>query len=107
MTWPADPPEETYVLRLFVTGTTTRSLRAIANVRRVCDEHLAGRFDLEVVDVYADPDATREHQIVATPTLVKVRPEPVRRLIGDLSDPARLLSLLDIATPGVSRERLS
>ncbi len=107
MTWPESPLPQPYVLRLFVTGTTTRSLRAIANIRRICDEHLAGRCELEVVDVYANPEATREFQIVATPTLVKILPEPMRRIIGDLSDSPRVLAGLNIAPAGVSTEALS
>jgi len=83
-------------LRLFVTGSTPRSARAIANMRRICEENLHGRYDLEVVDVYENPDATRELQIVATPTLVKLLPEPLRRIIGDLSDQERVLAGLNL-----------
>ncbi|HEV2677519.1 MAG TPA: circadian clock KaiB family protein [Aliidongia sp.] len=95
----AEPPEETskiYKLRLFVTGSTPRSTRAIENMRRICEENLKGQYDLEVVDVYQNPDATRELQIVATPTLVKILPEPLRRIIGDLSDQERVLAGLDL-----------
>jgi circadian clock protein KaiB len=99
MSWPPTPAAETYVLRLFVAGSTLRSQRAISDVRRICDEHLAGRFDLEVVDVYAHPEATRDFQIVATPTLVKVRPEPLRRIIGDLSDHPKIVRSLNIIAP--------
>jgi circadian clock protein KaiB len=90
---PARDPDR-YVLRLFVTGTTPRSQRAISNTRSLCDERLKGRYELEVIDVYKDPEATREYQIVATPTLVKAFPEPSRRIIGDLSDRERLLEVL-------------
>ena len=83
---------ERYVLRLFVTGATNRSQRAIENLRKICEENLAGRYDLEVIDVYQNPDAIRELQVVATPTLVKVLPEPLRRIIGDLSDRERVLA---------------
>ena len=100
MTWPEPRSEETMVLRLFVIGTTSRSQRAITNIRRFCDKHLPSRFDLEVIDVYLNPEATREFQIVATPTLVKVRPEPLRRLVGDLSDEARILASLNIPDAG-------
>jgi circadian clock protein KaiB len=85
-----------YVLRLFVTGTTARSQRAIANMHKICEENLAGRYDLEVIDVYKNPDATRDYQVVATPTLVKVLPEPPRRIIGDLSDQEKLVAGLNI-----------
>jgi circadian clock protein KaiB len=85
-----------YKLRLFVTGSTPRSTRAIANMRKICEENLRGRYDLDVVDVYENPDATRELQIIATPTLVKILPEPLRRIIGDLSDKERVLAGLNL-----------
>lgn len=91
---PRDEPR--YVLRLFVTGTTSRSQRAIANMQKICQERLAGHFELQVIDVYQNPEATREFQVVATPTLVKVLPEPLRRIIGDLSDRERVLAGLNI-----------
>lgn len=102
MSWPEPPAPPSYVLRLFVTGTTPRSQRAISNVRRFCDEHLPG-CDLEVIDIYANPEATREFQIVATPTLVKLHPSPPRRLIGDLSDAAKLRASLNLAALGGSQ----
>lgn len=86
-----------YVLRLYVTGTTARSERAIANAKQLCETFLADRYNLEIVDIYQDPAAAREHQIVAAPTLVRVQPTPLRRLIGDLSDQARVLAGLDLA----------
>ena len=86
-----------YTLRLFITGSTPRSTRAIANMRRICEERLKGLYSLEVIDVYQDAEATRAMQIVATPTLVKVLPEPLRRIIGDLSDEERVLAGLDIS----------
>ncbi|WP_246725331.1 circadian clock KaiB family protein [Beijerinckia sp. L45] len=88
------------MLRLFVAGTTTRSHNAITNVRRICDYHLAGRFDLEVIDVYTHPEDTREFQIVATPTLVKVAPPPLRRIVGDLSNLDRVLDGLSLGSSG-------
>jgi circadian clock protein KaiB len=97
---PADRPADRYVLRLFVTGTTARSQRAIANMRRICEENLAGRYDLEVIDVYQNPRATQDLQVVATPTLVKVLPEPLRRIIGDLSDRERVLAGLNLLPLG-------
>ena len=90
-------PSGHYVLRLFITGSTARSTRAIENMRRICEENLKGRYSLEVIDVYQDPEATRAMQIVATPTLVKMLPEPLRRVIGDLSDEERVLAGLHIA----------
>lgn len=85
-----------YKLYLFVTGSTPRSMRAIENMRQICDENLKGRYTLEVVDIYDHPEATQELQIVASPTLVKVLPEPLRRIIGDLSDKERVLAGLNI-----------
>jgi circadian clock protein KaiB len=87
---------EQYKLCLFITGSTPRSTRAIENMRRICEENLKGRYDLEVIDVYQNPEATRELQIVATPTLVKMLPEPLRRIIGDLSNRERVLAGLNL-----------
>jgi circadian clock protein KaiB len=94
------PKDERYVLRLFVTGTTNRSQRAIANMRKICEENLAGRFDLEVIDIYQNPEATRDLQVIATPTLVKILPEPLRRIIGDLSDREKVLAGLNLSPAG-------
>ena len=94
----ADGPP--YVLRLFVTGTTARSARAISNLRRVCEERLRGAYVLEVIDIYQHPSAAKEHQIVAAPTLVKMRPLPVRRIIGDLADREHLLAGLGLQSDG-------
>jgi circadian clock protein KaiB len=93
---PDDSRNGHYKLRLFVTGSTPRSARAIANMRKICEENLHGQYDLEVVDVYANPDATRELQVIATPTLVKILPEPLRRIIGDLSDREKVLAGLNL-----------
>ena len=85
-----------YLLRLYVTGTTGRSMRAIQNVRRICEEHLRGLYDLEVVDIYKNLPLARGDQIIAAPTLIRRLPEPLRRLIGDMSDEQRVLVGLDI-----------
>lgn len=77
--------QETFRLRLFIAGMTPRSRDAIANIKQLCEELLAGRYDLEVVDVYQQPQRARADQIIAVPTLLKVSPKPPRRLIGDLS----------------------
>jgi circadian clock protein KaiB len=103
----ADLSQGPYKLRLFITGSTPRSTRAIENMRRICAENLEGRFDLEVVDVYQNPEATKELQIIATPTLVKILPEPLRRIIGDLSDRERVLAGLDLAPLGEDDEARS
>jgi circadian clock protein KaiB len=92
----ATPSARRYSLRLFVTGTTPRSVRAIQNIRAICEERLHGRYDLEVVDIYQHPEQAKPDQIVVAPTLLKSLPAPVRRLIGDLSDEARVLAGLDL-----------
>ena len=91
--------EERYVLRLYVTGSTPRSSIAIRNLRNICEEHLHGRYDLEVIDLYQQPVLASGEQIIAAPTLIKKRPEPPHRIIGDLSDSVRVLYGLSILTP--------
>ena len=90
--------EETgrYLLRLYVTGTTPASARAIERVQGICEEHLRGRYDLEVVDIYQLPALARDQQIVATPTLIRVLPAPLRRFIGDLSRVENVLFGMDL-----------
>ena len=83
--------QEHFVLRLFVTGMTPRSTRAISAVRSLCEEFLAGRYDLEIIDVYQQPKLSQDEQIIATPTLVKKEPTPQRRMIGDMTNRKRLL----------------
>jgi circadian clock protein KaiB len=90
---------ERYVLRLYVTGMTARATRAIENVREICDEHLEGRYDLEVVDVYQQPVLAKDEQIIAAPTLIKKLPLPLRRIIGDMSQRDRVLLGLDLIRP--------
>jgi circadian clock protein KaiB len=85
-----------YILRLYVTGSTGRSLRAIHNLKKLCEEHLSEDYDLEVIDIYNDPAAAREAQIIAAPTLVKKLPLPIRKFVGDLSDTQKILVALDI-----------
>jgi circadian clock protein KaiB len=85
-----------YVLRLYVSGSTSKSALAIENIKRICEEHLKNRYDLEVIDIYQQPHLAREEQIVAVPTLIKRFPLPLRRLIGDLSNPKRVLAGLDL-----------
>lgn len=93
---PTSAGKPSYVLRLYVTGSTLRSTRAIETMRRICEERLAGRYSLEVIDIYQNPEASREGQIIAAPTLVKMLPAPLRRIIGDLSDEERVLTSLDL-----------
>jgi circadian clock protein KaiB len=85
-----------YVLRLYIIGTTPQSMRAVANARRICDEHLQGRYELEVIDVSRRPALAEGEQIIATPTLIKKLPLPLRRFIGDLSHTDRVLLGLDL-----------
>ena len=85
-----------YILRLYVTGSTGNSLRAVHNLKRLCEEHLGNDYDLEVIDIYKDPEAAREAQIVAAPTLVKRLPLPIRKFVGDLSNTQKVLVGLDI-----------
>lgn len=88
--------EKKYILKLYVTGATRRSQRAITNLNAICEEHLQGHYELEVVDIYQSPLLAKDADILAAPTLVKQLPLPVRRLIGDLSEPGRVLMLLDL-----------
>jgi circadian clock protein KaiB len=84
-----------YVLRLYVTGTTQHSTRAIINIRKICEEHLNGRYDLEVIDIAQNSMLAEGEQIIAAPTLIKKLPLPQRRFIGDMSKPERILLGLD------------
>jgi circadian clock protein KaiB len=88
--------QQRYVLRLYITGSTPRSSRAIRTIRALCDEHLAGRYDLEVIDIYQQPILARGEQIIAAPTLIKKLPVPLRKIVGDLSDVDRVLMGLDL-----------
>jgi circadian clock protein KaiB len=85
-----------YVLRLFLTGTSTLSIRAAVNIRRICEQHLQGRYDLEVVDITRQPTLAEGEQIIAAPTLIKILPLPLRRFIGDMSRTDRILLGLDL-----------
>lgn len=84
-----------FILRLYVTGSSGRSLRAVYNLRKLCEEHLPD-YDLEVIDIYEHPEAAREAQIIAAPTLVKKLPMPIRRFVGDMSNTQSILVGLDL-----------
>jgi circadian clock protein KaiB len=104
----ANPPIATdadYVLRLYVTGQTPRSVLAINNMRRICAEHLSDRYTLEVIDIYQHPEACQEQQIIAAPTLIKVLPHPLRRIIGDLSNTEKVLVGLDLRPRSIPAEK--
>lgn len=88
--------KEFFDLRLYIAGQTARSLAALANLQRICDEHLEGRYRLEVIDLLERPQLARGDQIFALPTLVRKLPEPIRKLVGDLSDTERALVGLDL-----------
>ena len=85
-----------YLLRLYISGSTLKSERAVENLRRVCEEHLKGRYDLEVIDIYRQAHLARNEQIVAVPTLIKRLPVPLQRLVGDMSDLNKVLFGLDL-----------
>ena len=95
--------EDRYVMRLYVAGATDRSRQAVLRARRLCENELNGNFELEVIDVYQQPILARDGQIIATPTLVKEFPRPVRRLIGNLSNATGLFVGLDLETKGKTR----
>jgi circadian clock protein KaiB len=94
--------EEQYDLRLYVAGATPKSLAAIANLRSICEVHLAGRFSIEIIDLVQAPELASVDQILALPTLVRRLPEPLRRIIGDLSKTDRVLVGLDIRDASTS-----
>lgn len=89
-------PKNVYILRLYITGMTPNSKRAVENVKRICDEYLNGRYQLEIIDMYQQPALAEGEQIVASPTLVKLAPHPFRKLIGDMSNKEKVLIALDL-----------
>lgn len=101
---PVAPPEEhpqsvessRYVLRLYVAGDSPKSMNAIVNLQKICEEHLQGRYQLEVIDLYQQPHLAQEAQIIALPALIRQLPPPLRRIIGDMSNTERVLVGLDI-----------
>jgi circadian clock protein KaiB len=94
---------EVFDLRLYIAGQTARSLAALANLQRICEEHLEGRYRLEVIDLLERPQLARGDQIVALPTLVRKLPPPIRKLVGDLSDTERALVGLDLRPRAASK----
>jgi len=85
-----------YILRLYITGSTSRSVLAITNLKKICEEYLEGRYELEVVDLYQKPSLAKGDQIIAAPTLIKKLPLPFRRIIGDMSNKEKVLLGLDL-----------
>jgi circadian clock protein KaiB len=105
----SDAPSEQYLLRLYVAGTNTQSMRAIANIKKICEMYLKDCYTLEVIDLYQQPERANLAQIIAIPTLVRENPLPIRRIIGDLADVSQVCASLDIPTnprQGVEKQRL-
>lgn len=100
---PGDPVSK-YLLRLFVTGASTRTATAISNLRRICEQELDGQFDLEIIDVLEFPELAEDEKILATPTLIKSLPLPLRRVIGDLSDTEKVLLGLEVQSVRASQD---
>ena len=92
----AAPVDQEQILRLYIAGQTPRSVKAFANLKRICEEHLKGRYRIEVIDLIQNPQLAAGDQILAVPTLVRLLPEPVRKIIGDLSNTDRVLVGLDV-----------
>jgi circadian clock protein KaiB len=99
---PASPTETDYVLHLYITGATPNSLRAVRNIKEICEEHLAGRYELLIIDIYQQPQLAKQEQIVAAPTLIRQRPLPKRQLVGDLSNRAAVLISLGVPQSGTA-----
>src|SRR5579859_1190194 len=93
---PARAKSDAYILRLYVAGLTSNSMTALANLKQICEEHLAGRYEIQVIDLLANPRLAQGDQILAIPTLVRKLPVPMRKIIGDLSDTERVLIGLDL-----------
>ena len=92
----AESGRDKYLLRLYITGTTSHSVLALTNLKRICEEYLEGRYELEVIDLYRMPSLAKDEQIIAAPTLIKKLPLPFRRIIGDMSDVEKVLMGLDL-----------
>jgi circadian clock protein KaiB len=90
------PDSEIYILRLYVAGLTPKSVAAFANLKKICEEHLSGAYEIEVIDLLENPQLARGDQILAIPTLVRKLPKPMRKIIGDLSNTERVLVGLDL-----------
>jgi circadian clock protein KaiB len=97
------PKEEVWELRLYVAGQTTRAIAAFANLKRICEEHVTGRYRIEIIDLLKNPQLAKGDQILAVPTLVRKLPVPVRKIIGDLSNTERVLVGLDLRPRGGTR----
>lgn len=94
------PDEEFFILRLYVAGQTKKSMTAFANLKKICEEHLAGRYSIEIIDLLENPQLSKGDQILAVPTLVRKLPPPIKKIIGDLSNTERVLVGLDLRPAG-------
>ena len=92
-----DTQAEAYVLRLFITGASPNSIRAVENLKVICEEHLPGRYELEIIDIHQQPELAEGEDVIALPLLIKKSPLPERRMIGDMSDTERVLKGLNLA----------
>jgi circadian clock protein KaiB len=93
---PQKSPDEIWTLRLYVAGQTTKAMIAFSNLKTICEEHLTGKYTIEVIDLLENPQLASDHQILALPTLIRKLPEPIRKIVGDLSDTERVLVGLDL-----------
>jgi circadian clock protein KaiB len=93
-----------YVLRLYITGLTPRAQEAIKNIKKICEEELKGRYDLEIIDVYQQPEIAKTEQILAAPTLIRKLPLPLRKLVGDMSDKEKVIVGLEIMSDRTKKE---
>jgi circadian clock protein KaiB len=100
----AKQEREKYILRLYITGSTIRSVLALTNLKKICEEYLEGRYELEVIDLYQHPSLAKGEQIIAAPTLIRKLPLPFRRIIGDMSDKEKVLLGLDLKEIKVGKE---
>lgn len=98
----SSPAEAEYLLHLYITGATPNSMRAVRNIKEICEEHLAGRYELLIIDIYQQPLLAQQEQIVAAPTLIRMRPLPRRQLVGDLSNRPSVLISLGVPQSGPS-----
>ncbi|MFW6138012.1 MAG: circadian clock KaiB family protein [Spirochaetota bacterium] len=97
--------QKSYILRLFVSGSTPQSLQAIKNLKKICQEYLSGNYELEVIDVFQKPQLARKYQILAVPALIKQLPPPMQKIIGDLSDTQQVLYGLNISPEQTKRNK--
>lgn len=95
-----DPADNTFLLKLYVTGTSPRTRQAIENLQRICEQDLRGRYQLDIIDVLEHPQEAEDDRVLATPTLIKRLPPPLRRVIGDLSDKEKVLFGLEVRPLG-------